>query len=92
LDWLASPVSPAPGPRSAPAKQRDTLESDFEAALGEHLKGRRKSEWAVDMAEFHGWNAHSVQNWLARPEIDKLWRGFGGLATSPKMRGRRHNG
>jgi hypothetical protein len=91
LDSLASPVSPAPA-RPAPAKRLGTLESQFEAALGKQIKGMKKAKWAKDMAERHEWNVGHVQNWLARPEIDELWLGFGGLATSPKMRGRRHNG
>jgi hypothetical protein len=53
---------------------------------GKHLEGKSKSEWAKEMEELHGWNARSVQTWLAKPEIDELWRGFGGQPTSPKMR------
>jgi hypothetical protein len=99
-DSSNSPVSPASGPRRT--KRPGTLESQYQAALGKHVEGKRrgkhlegkgKAEWAKEMEELHGWNVSSVQTWLARPEIDELWRGFGGLPTSPKMRGtRRPNG
>ena len=84
-----SPSSPTHGSHSTPAKRRNTLEARYEAALGKDLRGKMKSEWAKEMAERHGWNPGHVQNWLARPEIDELWRDFGGLATSPNMRGSR---
>jgi hypothetical protein len=78
------------------------LESQYLTALrkhiegttrGKHLEGKQKADWIREMVELHGWNAHSFETWLSRPEIDELWRGFGGKATSPKMRGpRRPNG
>jgi hypothetical protein len=89
-----SPASQTARPGSAPAKRPGTLESDYAAALRTHPpKGKKKSEWAAEMAELHRWNAHAVQNWLARKDIDELWESLGGKPTSKKMRGSRgYNG
>ena len=88
------PVSSTPELHPTPVKRHSTKESLYEAALRKHSpKGKRKSEWADEMAErSDGWGARSIQNWLARPEINELWLSRGGLPTSPKMRGGRRRG